>query len=1229
MWIFRIQIISLITWNCLEAHGKVDPTQRNGYAVEYSSPSNFFVKAFDAVTVDNLLKVTSSLQNLYSNPSNIKKGYTPDTGEVCVAKYHQDQQWYRALVYNLESTMRTAQVLYLDYGNLETVSLDSVQPMHRDVELLPPCALHCCVAHVTAPPYGWSTECLVEVKSRLVGQKLLIRIIDVVQGELPRYTVDVSLLDSGEHIHTIMIQKGYSFPPLNKKHGKGEDPETGGMDIQEPRLMKQTEMSDTMQGDNAAPKPEVLSSSLPVGSRFETLITVIHDPEMFFCQQVQNAKQLSEVMIMMHERYSALPASPGFLPSRGEICAAQFTEDDNWYRASVVRQVADESVLVGYLDFGNTETLPISRVRRIEPELLSLPFQAAQCCLAGVKPPSGKWTSEATDAFKVLVMNKILTASVVTDCNRVLTLELTDESVTPKISISQNLIEAGLAVPYTSDCETPAEEGRPPEDRAAQLRWTELPPGQVSEVLVCMLQNPGEFFCHLYNQTELLNKLNISLGQYCTQHKSEEYYPAKEEICGAYYAGDGSWYRVQVKDFTPDSVVKILFLDYGNVEDVSVDKLCKIPSSFLELPFQAICCSLSGIKPAGEKWSADSAKTFQKSVVGLKLLAKAAGRTKNGYSIELVAADSGAVIADELLATKDAVRDEKLVKEEILINNTRALRPPNYPSLSSKMLPVWNSDKGELMHKELSPRDCGSAPSIQLRPLESIPSILRDAHAAIPKLLAKNLSSPTAVPRDLIADPPGGREAHSSNVIQFALNDVRYPKSIPSTAMDPTASTHRAPLFKTSSTLSPTESHGPKSSSPFLKDARNPNLLAPRGGHSPRSMEFSSSRAPAPVSRDLHPRNLLPSFPKEMLQAKSIPTSSRESHFTNSTKLTPSNPHVNIEESRSCVSPPGHLQSTPPVDSCKQNSHHSTLSNSKHFQFSNFSPTALSKSTSSAERGPHPDLSPLSNKSLHGEMQNVDDKSASCHSAASQDLSGVSFAQTWISVDLPLNKAIPACVLKVISPDLFYVFPKENRVDVKKLHQVMMEIFEHCSKETSEHHYRPSVGDACCAKFTEDGQWYRAVVLEVQDSSAKIAYADYGNMEVLPFSCLLPMTPRFLELPMQLTKCSLADVVPVTEPWPPDAAHTLTSVLLGSEVLITAKSLNAGIYSASVDKQQDNGVLHVAEALVVEGLARRVTLTPVTITCSEGGRCCCRDLLKRVEKLEEMILHLLNVEKYK
>lgn len=61
---------------------------------------------------------------------------------------------------------------------------------------------------------------------------------------------------------------------------------------------------------------------------------------------------------------------------------------------------------------------------------------------------------------------------------------------------------------------------------------------------------------------------------------------------------DGNWYRALVEDIISDRVVRVHFVDYGNVEEVPVDNIRHISSSFLELPFQGIKCWLSG----GSSW---------------------------------------------------------------------------------------------------------------------------------------------------------------------------------------------------------------------------------------------------------------------------------------------------------------------------------------------------------------------------------------------------------------------------------------------------------------------------------------------------------------------------------------------------------------------------------------------------------------------------------------------------
>ena len=83
----------------------------------------------------------------------------------------------------------------------------------------------------------------------------------------------------------------------------------------------------------------------------------------------------------------------------GRIYSGQFTEDDQWYRVKVDALSVDppsgispplgSSVLVTYLDFGNSEWLPASRMRTLPEGLDSVPPLAKPCSLADIMP-SGK-----------------------------------------------------------------------------------------------------------------------------------------------------------------------------------------------------------------------------------------------------------------------------------------------------------------------------------------------------------------------------------------------------------------------------------------------------------------------------------------------------------------------------------------------------------------------------------------------------------------------------------------------------------------------------------------------------------------------------------------------------------------------------------------------------------------------------------------------------------------------
>ena len=85
--------------------------------------------------------------------------------------------------------------------------------------------------------------------------------------------------------------------------------------------------------------------------------------------------------------------------------------------------------------------------------------------------------------------------------------------------------------------------------------------------------------------------------------------------------------------------------------------------------------------------------------------------------------------------------------------------------------------------------------------------------------------------------------------------------------------------------------------------------------------------------------------------------------------------------------------------------------------------------------------------------------------------------------------------------------------------------------------YTPNVGDFCCAKFSEDGNWYRSLVLQIccltesgeKNVTAEVFYIDFGNIEKVDVKDLRELLPQFISIPAHVVRCCLADVNPSIE----------------------------------------------------------------------------------------------------
>jgi superfamily II DNA/RNA helicase len=125
------------------------------------------------------------------------------------------------------------------------------------------------------------------------------------------------------------------------------------------------------------------------------------------------------------------------------------------------------------------------------------------------------------------------------------------------------------------------------------------------------------------NKIQLIReKLNKPIVEYLNENKIAIYVLAKNSSASEFNRAKVITYIPKENDSIENDQLLVFFLDYGDYEKVSVNEVYPITKTFLtQLPFQAINCSLNGIKPfvdvdstpdvhLSTNWSSESGDCF-------------------------------------------------------------------------------------------------------------------------------------------------------------------------------------------------------------------------------------------------------------------------------------------------------------------------------------------------------------------------------------------------------------------------------------------------------------------------------------------------------------------------------------------------------------------------------------------------------------------------------------------
>ncbi|KAF0291965.1 Tudor domain-containing protein 1 [Amphibalanus amphitrite] len=556
---------------------------KNGQLLEAAvvfavSPTDFWVQlSADTATLDDLMARLEAAQ--------LSSAAAPAAGQLLVARYAEDEALYRARVLTVSGD--TATVLFVDYGNTESVSAAELWSCPPDLSGVPPLAVRC---SLPLEPQPWS-DAAVDKFSMLVGvggaEERTLN-MELVKAGDPAL---VNLFDGQQDVAFEMVGAGFGMvhveerPVLVPAAQKAAEEPAPAPPAPVPAVPPaEAEKTDTeaesepaAQADEATESQSAPVPTTPAGDQ-AVFVSHVNSPLEFYVQSADTGP-LDELMERVAGEFPA--AAPVSTAAPGLLAAAPYSEDGAPYRARVLA-VEDGQARVLFVDYGNSESVDVTEVRQLGAELAALPPQARRCQLAvdACEEGATEKLRELTEAEEEPVTVSEVAAGAVSRVR--LTLSAGDAA--------QLLVEAGLC--------------RPRED--TQLPAAPPPPAEPLRLLVSHVDSPACFFAQRLSDLAALDELADQLAELydATESPPALAAPCRGDLCVARSAEEEGWHRARVEAVSPTGDVHVRLLDYGSV--AAATEVRAAAPAVCRTPAMALRCRLPARPADGADWGQEA-----------------------------------------------------------------------------------------------------------------------------------------------------------------------------------------------------------------------------------------------------------------------------------------------------------------------------------------------------------------------------------------------------------------------------------------------------------------------------------------------------------------------------------------------------------------------------------------------------------------------------------------------
>ncbi|XP_043918559.1 tudor domain-containing protein 6, partial [Protopterus annectens] len=642
-------------------------------------PGNFWCQQKFVKNVFDLKTLMESIQAYCKNSATPYKIGEP----ACLARYSEDGNWYRALIVGDAFATGEVDILYVDYGNEEKVSVKDLLAIKPEFLSLQAQAFRCSVYNrilsVSCDPLNWNEDSVVVFQNFVDAAATdHIDLSCTIYGQiavLERRFYVVDLNTPFKSVSQLLIEAGLASSGLQKSVGQA---------VQLYTFYYSTH-------------------DIKIGSEEVVYVTHVKHLQHFYCQLSRNSADIDDLFVKSSQYCRNKQRLNSLNP--GSLYLAEYS-DHNWYRCTVKRK---QPVLeVFFVDYGNTYVVENKHLLPIcsdEYKLMFMPMQAIKCGLSDVPVT----VSEEINAwFEKTVNDKPLRAVVVAkESDGKLLVELYDGSVQLNAAIKERLGKQTVSTNESvSKCNSATEtverkcvsfglseihcktsrsekksctvEERSKREVIKSLESSEelilngaccvvdglkegsekdghlitetlsklcdlpiknLNPGSKAKVYLSHTDHPLSFFVQLLqDENELLflaDNLNASVSK--RTNLPGHLCKVGNLVCGE-FPDDSFLYRAIIKEKYSDSFVSVQFIDYGNEAKIEMSKVYKLDGSFLSIPQLAVHCRLAGVQNPhiSNCWPEGSLTCFEERVKDNRLTCIFWQKSDGLWEVELV-----------------------------------------------------------------------------------------------------------------------------------------------------------------------------------------------------------------------------------------------------------------------------------------------------------------------------------------------------------------------------------------------------------------------------------------------------------------------------------------------------------------------------------------------------------------------------------------------------------------